>query len=635
MAEPWKKFQAVKKPWEKYSQPEPRAVLGGDKVAPFGLTGPVTGQADQAAQDRADFAAMPWYQQGPRAVGDMLTIGAENVPFALQAGYQLDKFTKGQDVADKNWEQTQGQIQSARNRAGFAGVGLDVAALSKLGIKAAQHGITATPKLGSFLGGLVDNAALGAVDAASRDQNVLTGAGLAAAGGVLASTIGKGINYIHNKKLPLAEKLQKQAAEKIQGLIAGMKGAPNAVNQSIDDLGPDAMLIDALGEKGASLGRWAANISPDARETLSAALQGRAQGQNKRVVDTLLKEAGLDPSDIKSVSSYGREVYENSQPAISAAYATAKANGAKLPLKQFKDVLLTPQGRAAYLEGVKSAKTAKVLRGDPARGLNRLEVLDLAKRSLDDKASSAFRQGENFAGSQSAGLAKMLREKVDEFVPEYGGARALRAKLGQREDAIKMGADLAQGRVTVDKLKSGAKTAPETYDDLAKGYALQQSENFLNKQNTAGALGSLSTPGGKTAVDVVYGSKAAPIASRLSAEKTFNKSMSAINGNSTTARQIADMLAGGGIGLGGALATGQDLMTGGISGLALGAARRSIPVLTQKLATKRSREIAPYIAEMLTKGVIPKAAKNKLSNEALKALQLTSAILASRAGASE
>jgi hypothetical protein len=219
----------------------------------------------------------------------------------------------------------------------------------------------------------------------------------------------------------------------------------------------------------------------------------------------------------------------------------------------------------------------------------------------------AWRAGDKATADVASSMAKHLRFQMDASLTgtEYSTARAMRQAHYRREDAIDLGSELAGGRIPASLPKSAAKVAPENRALLGKSYAIKQSENLLNRNSTEGALGKLSTPLGQEASAAALGPNSATLNRALKNERTFNTTHRELTGNSTTTRQLMDVLGGTGVGLLGAYSTGQDLMTGGITGALLGAGRRYAPHLGARIASNKKRLLAPEIAGMLTRRALP------------------------------
>lgn len=748
----------------------------------------------------------------------------------------------------------QALTQEARGRAGGAGTVAEIAGglktalalggkgMTLSGVGMGTNGATGLALRSALMGGegALYGAAAGAGNAAYGDE--LSGAGTGAlwglAGGVGGNVIGEGLGKVTEK---LSRAWQNwRAAPDERAANAVLNAAREAgfdaetARKMLDDLGPDAMAVDILGKRGTALGRSAANISPEARETLESALLGRKAGQNERIVGTLEDLTGLPAGTRTTIDDYQKALYNEQAPAIRSAYEEARTAGFDLDPAQFDDVLKSPAGAEAYQKalpmvrnfdainpprvperpapppqmsvddaaaklrsrvngqerravntlapsaGMRPAKPmrlsefvasqggivdhagdaaavaggvktrfGKLVRDDGKKSLDymreaaeeagylggytsdefgrasvddflraleddvrgtpiyaqeaggdianldawesanemrsgvrtsadrigqelsgtvdddvfqravrnaeegmdpdaalekaisdnlfengmppqevpaglfddplnpgakpkdysELARLDMTKRLLDSKAKVAFRAGDDTVGTASSGIAKVLRERMDQSIagPEYSTARGLRQKAFETERAADMGAELAGGRIPATLPGQARALTGDNASVRAKAYAIKQAENLLNRNATEGAYAKLSTPLGREAYEAALGDKAPGLAKRLAGERTFNTTTREITGNSTTARQLAEMLGGSIGGMGAAAAFGFDATTGGLAGAAMGALKRGGPAIQKHLATKSQKAMAPYVAELLTRKALPAA----------------------------
>jgi len=410
-------------------------------------------------------------------------------------------------------------------------------------------------------------------------------------------SVARAVPYGLNKMKALTAAPQDKVAAAILGAAekAGVDG------NTLSALGDHGTVLDALGEKGSAMARRAANISPDARQMLTDALLGRKAGQNERIVAALEDASGLPRGNTASVDALKANAYRAAAPAINKAYSEARTAGYDLPREPFRTVLESPMGNEAYLQAETALKNRVASEGIDAS--SELARLDQTKRLLDAKANMAFRAGDNETGAQAAALAKTLREAMDQSIagPEYAGARALRRQAYQTENAYAAGEQLASGRVPLGAPESAVKLQGEFGQPLAQGYAAAQAENLLNKGATAGAYAKMSTPQGKAAYNAALGDKAGLVDESLRRERIFNRSAQDSLGNSTTARQLAEMgnpeLASE------ALKLAASVKSGGISALAEAAVKH----VTGAFVTKAQRDAAPKIIEALLKNELPVA----------------------------
>lgn len=487
-----------------------------------------------------------------------------------------------------------------------AGMGLAVMALPGFG-QGMKGAIGTGAGYGAFMGAGSDADSL-----AERAGNTLKGAvtgGTIGAGGYGAGKLAaKGATHINRAWQGMNADAKTRAATRVSQMIDDKYG-PNAsqmLQKELADIGPDSMLIDVLGEEGLSVGRSAANISPQARETLETTLLGRKAGQNERIVSDIEKAAGLKPGNRKTVETMKAEAYDKVRPLINRAYEKARANGQDIPLDYFSDVLNSPLGEDAFKSAVTSLRNRMAVSGEKAGG--NLAVIDEMKKILDSRAEMARRSGDLATADVAGRMAKHLRSQMDVLLNgEYELARQMRRAAYKKDEAFDAGAGLA-GRASFESLDAAKKVAPTNQRAMAQAYASQQAENLLNRGATEGAMGSMSTPAGKEAYRLALGQNSGRVDKALEREKNFNRVARALTGNSTTARQLAEMGASGVGAAATTMAMGYDATTGGVAGLMAAVLRKGGPALARKIATSSQREAAPIIAELLTgKGNIPAA----------------------------
>jgi hypothetical protein len=615
----------------------------------------LTQAANPAVGDRMAFDALPAWKKPLVAATDMAQLAATGGSMGF-----VNKAAAGvrAPFTDKTYEEELDALkqsdQRARNRSGTAGMAAEIGGsvltaggLAKNGLTLAGRGGTAAM---TGLKGLAARAGLmglegeafNKVSSMGYDQEYVPGLGVAAgAGGQVAGEgLSAGLTKIGKAVGNYMAPAETRAAQEI--FDAAQTVNPQAALAQLNDLGPDAMAVDVLGERGIALGRRAANLSPDARETIESAVLGRKSMQNQRVVADLEKAAGLPVGNRMNVDALKKEAYDQVSPQINAAYEAARKAGYDLPREPFRSVLESPLGKEAY----QNAEGALLNRAGASGQTSASELarLDQTKRFLDSAAKKAFRAGDDDLGSQAAALAKALRDQMDASIagPEYAAARALRQQAYGTEGAFDLGETLASGRVPFGLPEQAGKVAAGDKAALAKGYAAKQAENLLNRGSTEGALNQLSTPMGREGFIAALGEKAPEIIKALGREKAFNRVAKGISGNSTTARQVAEMM---GTGVGSAAAAGAmgyDMTTGGTMGLLAALLKKGGPALQRKFASDASRQVAPHLADLLTRKALPASrpiaatAIEKLSEGSkqalVRALMMSGVLAGSQAG---
>lgn len=479
--------------------------------------------------------------------------------------------------------------------------------------------VTQFPVFGSgYTGAAGTGAAYGALMGAGQDaeslperaQNAvvggLTGGGIGAAGYGLGSLAAAGANKVSRAWQAANADPQTRAAMQLRGLADDAGGIPS-VSNSLNDLGPDAMLVDVLGEPGLAVGRQSANLNPAARQTLEAPLLGRKAGQNQRIVADMERISGLPIGSRATVDDLVEASGKKFAPEIGRAYTSARIAGKDMPLQFFDDVLGTPQGKAAFNEA-KSAVVARARLAGTPEDVSNLAIIDEMKKVFDSKASSAFQSGDKAAGGLWADFARNLRTRADAAMdmvenPIYAEARGLHRYSKEAENAIRLGEELAGSRVPLNVPKQVEAVDLGNRQRVAQGYTAKKADTLLNRGSTEGALNELSTPMGREAAEAALGPGS--LKKTVDREKAFNQTVRALTGNSTTARQMLEMgMTGLGTGTAMSMLTG-DPFSGGMAGILAALARKGGPAIAKKLATDAQMKTAPIIAEMLTSRNFP------------------------------
>lgn len=550
---------------------------------------------------------------------DTLTMGGSTKLGAAGAGLMNATIgaIKGEgwnysDAYNKELERLRAS-QSAYNEENPISSGVGTAAGVALGVaRGPMWGSGVKGAIGTGAGyGFVGGALQDASSIEDRTINALTGAGT----GAVIGSVGYGGGKLAGKGLEKADDLLSiwRAPPEVKAAAEFYKAADQAVgpnnamslNYRLAQLGPDSMNADILGTRGYGMGRNAANMSADARQTLQEAVAARKAGQNSRLASDVERTSGLPAGNTKNVEALKADAYDKVRPQINQAYKAAREAGKDVPLELFDNVITTPVGRKAFDQALQNV-TSRAAR-DPSAGGN-LAVLDEAKRLLDGWATQASRAGDPMA-SVYAETAKSLRGRMDNFLStggEYATARGLRQNAYKADEAFDLGAQLGGNRIPLGLPESVNKVLPNQRRYVARAYGATKVENLLNKNSTEGAYNDLLTPQGRKAANAALGTKQAGLLGKaLDREKLFNVTNREIVGNSTTARQLMEAAGYGGATTGVGMLLGYDPQTSGAAGLLAAAGRKFGPTLTAKLVTEQQRAVAPYLARLLTEHGIP------------------------------
>lgn len=544
-----------------------------------------------------EFNALPWYARAGVAADDTMRLLANGASFG-----QADRLSGW--LSGEGYDAEKAKTAEAKIRIGPAHAVADEI------IGGGLSGYV-LPAIGSgYLGAAGTGALYGGIDGGLRDaetwQERLGNAGAGAvAGGVLgpvahgvADLAGGALNKVGQWWRYRGLEPDERAAAQISDLARQRfgEGGVDEMGRQVEALGPDAARVDVLGEPGRSLARKTANVSPEARETLTDFAMGRKDGQNFRLSGDIQRAGGMPPGDMTSVDKLKSDYYSSVSPQIGAAYDTARRAGSDFPLDMMKDIIDTPAGSEAFDTAFNNVATRAVTDGT-AEG--NLAVLDEMQRVLSKKATNAYNANDPQADVYAA-LARTIKERVDTFIQPgevYSTARALRRDAYGHDNAFDVGARLGRRNVPFDALEEGRKVLPEHAPSRAKAYAQTKAEALANAPNTDGTLNQFTSRAGREAASVGVGEQGAQsIADAVAREKLYNLLPRAL-GNSTTVQQAIDT-----VGPGIDLATGAlHLATAGKTAFLSHLARNAAGKVARAAATKATRTAAPSVAEALLK----------------------------------
>jgi hypothetical protein len=188
-----------------------------------------------------------------------------------------------------------------------------------------------------------------------------------------------------------------------------------------------------------------------------------------------------------------------------------------------------------------------------------LQFWDYTYRNLRDAGRAATVAGRGNEGGAITSVASALRNELDDMVPRFRAAREGAASFFGAQDALEAGQIFATSRME----NAGAQRAvdrmnPAERQLFMRGYASQ----LINRINESGDNRNIANVFGNSPADrqravIALGpDRATELEAYVRAERILTASRNAVTGNSTTARQLAELgLAGGAYGA----ATGGDV----------------------------------------------------------------------------
>lgn len=365
-----------------------------------------------------------------------------------------------------------------------------------------------------------------------------------------------------------------QAARNVVGALARDSGAPNITGPQLESLTrnrlataqqvQDPRIMDAGGETTRALTRSAANNSPEARETVMDVIQPRFETQGARATDALRNIAGT-PGNATAIQHGIETIADHVNPPLYRAAYRAGEHGITSP------ALTRLSAAPAVDEAMEQAAEQMANRQAIGRvqtaingpnGHPTLEMWDQVTRSLSDEENVLRSRGRMEEAANVGGLRSAIQDELDQQIPEFRQARGTAATFFGASDALDAGrrvatgafgaADardtvgqrIATGRWTPDQIDAArARMTPSEQRMFREGYVSAWTDR-LNK--TGDNRNIVTLLNGNTAIRDEMEAVLGPNASRqmqafMNAERMIDRVRSAVTGNSTTARQLAEL----------------------------------------------------------------------------------------------
>ncbi|MCS3692008.1 hypothetical protein ABIF07_001076 [Bradyrhizobium elkanii] len=499
---------------------------------------------------------------------------------------------------------------------------------------------------GAVLGGAAGaGEGQGAIDSASR---ALVGAGIGGAlGGAAPVAIEGVVRGARAIAQPVANTVRgirdvdSEAARRVVTALqrdqaidpqAASRLTPNEFAASVQSGGP-AVIGDLGGETTRALARSAANTSPEGRAVLNRAINERYEGQSGRVVDWLRRtfhypDAAAQADAIDQVqrtvnrTNYQRAMQQGDRPIMSPELDRLMGSPAVVEAMRRasisgRDRAIT-QGYGAMRQGVTVENGVVTF----TRGPNgvptypNLAFWDATKRELDDAARRAG------GGTHEAGvlndLARTLRTELDRQVPSYQTARAGAARFFDAENALEAGQNFVGKNMTAgDARRALAQMTPQERQLFQDGFVSRFIETLNQVGDRRNILNQIAaSPAAREKLNVALGpGRAAELEAGLRVEGIMDLARNAVQGNSTTARQLAELgLAGGAYGFsGGGLNPFTDPGAVVNAAIVYGAARGR-NAINERLARRVAEMLVSNDPRTITRGIQTVARNQTLFN---------------------
>jgi hypothetical protein len=428
---------------------------------------------------------------------------------------------------------------------------------------------------------LPTRAAIGAGEGAAYGAAYGFGSGEGEEDRLRGMAVGGAAGAVAGGALPLVaaggSALAKSALEPLRGLFGTENAAAHQVRQAIledaprlspqqfsqaRNRGQPVANIDIGGERTRSLARTAADLSPEARESLDRVINDRFESQGDRVsgfMRTLVPgtDAAATTETLQAAArkfnkpAYAKAYTDGDQsiwspelqrlagsPDVLAAMKSASRTGKSRAISDgfggFRNgVEITPSGQVKFLGG----------RNGPPTYPN-LQFWDYTQRVLSDEASAAARTGRKEMAQRIGTQARMLKEELDKAVPSFKQARAGAAAFFGAEEAVEAGANFAKQNFKVPETRRALSkmSAPER-ELFRQGFVSHILDVAGGTRYRADLVSRIwGSPQSREKISIALGpSRAGAFEAFMNIEAAMNLPRTAIQGNSRTAQYLAAM----------------------------------------------------------------------------------------------
>lgn len=557
------------------------------------ITGPDGATPEQAFQMlQQQLGGKPKNETGGAGTMNALAGGALDLPIvgpAIQGGLQktaagirsmlpgggayADELKAVQDYAGK---------AKAENPKTYLGgqIGGGIAAMGGAGMTATGArllGLTGSlPQM--MLRGGASNAAIGGADALVRGENPVTATAISGGIGAVAPVIGRGIgmaaqpviNTIRGIRDPAGEAARRVASAIERDRTAGTAGLTDAEFGAAANAGAPVATMDMGGETTRALARSAANTSPEGRAALNTVIDPRFEQQSGRLSDWMntnfhypnaqAQQTALEASRRAGNNSGYRRAEaasENRNPGGIWSTELERLTSSPDVVDAMKLAATRGKGRAVaegyggFNPGVTFDNGMLNFRKGPTGvpSYPDLRLWDYTYRNIRDAADKAFRTGANSEGGSLRAQANALRDAVETHAPEWAQARAGAARHFGAEDALEAGSNYVTARLGNREARQAVmQFTPQERQLFQDGFTSRFIEELrASPDRRSIAHQIINSPEKREKMAIALGpQRASELEAIVRTERIMDLARPAVQGNSNTARYLAELgLAGG------------------------------------------------------------------------------------------
>lgn len=479
----------------------------------------------------------------------------------------------------------------------------------------AAQGATLPARIGR---GAAVGAGVGAVAGAGEAEGIsgkavggLTGGAVGAGVGATAPAVIEGAIQVGRAALsPVvsgvrgAANPESEAARRVATAIErDVRADPNAIARltpqelaTSAQAGGPATIMDLGGEATRALARSAANTSPEGRGLLNQTINDRFEGQTGRVVGWLNNVFNFPNAQARQAAIQHAAEGVN-RPLYANAMAQGRSGIWSDELAEMSDSPAMQDAVRAAIRQAQNRSASNLTQGGQGdrwyspNGTPTLEFWDLVKRQVDQEINVARRAGRNVDVSELTAIKNRLVSSLDAAVPSYQIARGTAHGFFQAENALEAGQNyVMQNFANREVRQQLARMTPEERRLFQDGFVdrfIQTLERTGDRRSILNQIGQ--TPAAREKLEIALGpQRANELEAGLRVEGIMDLARQAVQGNSTTARQLAELGLAGGAGTIGAYGSYNldpaQMTTAAIMGAALAGRRHIDQRVAQRVA---------------------------------------------------
>lgn len=267
------------------------------------------------------------------------------------------------------------------------------------------------------------------------------------------------------------------------GLDRASKGGRFAVSRegeaAAQRAGTPLGIVDYGGEETRALATSAANISPEAADTLKEFAEERFHQQAPRISGYLRSITGRPNAgdDNEVLRTAARLI---NRPRYRKAYSSMPTPLQSARLDELSQANAVKKAIAlAEKRGSNKAVADGLAQGFDPKTHN-IQFWDYVQRELSDRVGSLFKNGKTGEAAAVTSLKRQVNEELDRIVPAFGDARKGAAAFFGAEDAMEAGQKFVMGGADIGEARRAlAKMSEPERELFARGFASDLADKIM------------------------------------------------------------------------------------------------------------------------------------------------------------